>query len=211
MTQRDPKWRADKIGIISASRFADAMASPSSKRYQAYRDELIDERIGLINMEDFIEKPWFRHGIEMEPRGLAALSFFLGARHPSAELVIHPDFIRHPEGRFGCSPDTLILPPGDRFGAELKCRLGAEAQWKAISSGLDSVYRPQVQGSMWVTGARFWYYASYCEDERLAPRYRLHVEVIARDDDYIARISSACARLDADVEVEAQKILEALS
>ena len=64
---------------------------------------------------------------------------------------------------------------------------------------------------MWVTGARFWYYASYCEDARLAPKYRLHVEIIERDDAFIARLEAAVRRLDAEVEEEAQKILEALA
>lgn len=211
MAQRDFQWIADRLGMITASRFADAMAGPNTKRYQAYRDELIDERIGLINMQDFIEKPWFAHGIEMEPRGLAALSFYLGARHPAHDLVLQPEFIRHESGRFGCSPDVLLTQAAYRNGAELKCRASAEAQWKAISNGLDSVYRPQVQGSMWITGARYWYYASYCEDDRLAPQYRLHVELIERDEAYIGRIEAACRRLDAEVEEEAQKILEALA
>ena len=211
MAQRNAAWVADRLGRVTASRFGDAMARRESKRYRAYFEELVDERIGLVNLSNYVIKPWFEHGIEMEPRGLAALTFYLGALHGEAELTPHPDFVAAPKGLVGCSPDLLAREGSVVFGAELKCRISAAAQLAAISSGLTSNYRPQVQGCMWVTGAPFWYYASYTEDPQVPAPYRLHVERIERDEAYIARLSAAVLAMDREVEVAALDVRWAVS
>jgi hypothetical protein len=211
MTQRDPEWYATKIGKVSASMFKAAMASPSTKTYQSYKDDLVDARIGLINMQNYDEKPWFRHGLEMEPRALEAYAFYISGRYPDATVVSLPPFIPHPNLRAGCSPDALIVH-NDRVvgGAEVKCRKEAEQHWKIIQSGIESVYLPQVQGAMWVTGLPWWHYVSYCEDNRFAPEHRLHVITIARDERYIAKLEKAVRLLDEQVQSEAEAILSNL-
>lgn len=210
--QRTDQWIKDRLGRITASRFGDAMAGPETKRYQNYRDELIDQRIGLINFNDFVEKPWFRDGREMEPRAIAAYAFYAAGLYPDVEIVSLPEFIAHPTERAGCSPDVGLIS-GSSFvgGCELKCRGTATAQWKAINSPIESAYKPQVQGSMWVTGLDKWHYGNYCEDMRLAVEHRLHVVVIRRDDAFIARLETAVRRLDAEVEELSQEILAALA
>jgi len=211
-SQRTPEWIAARMGLITASRFADAMANPETKRYQNYRDELVDQRIGLINFSNYFEKPWFKHGKEMEPRAIAAYAFFAGGLYPDAEIVAMPEFIKHPKYRAGCSPDVALLKAAKvAGGCELKCRADATAYWKAINGPIESVYKPQVQGAMWVTGLDWWHYGNYCEDERLTIEKRFHVEPIKRDDAYIARIEEAVLRLDAEVETMSQEILEALA
>lgn len=213
MSQRDAEWILDRLGRVTASRFADAMAKPESRRYQDYKDELIDERIGLVNFEDWVEKPWFKHGKEMEARAIASYAFYIGGLWPHAELVTLPKFIKHPDPtiKAGCSPDLLIRMNGRIIGGtEIKCRSGAEQQWKAITNGIESVYRPQVQGGMWVVDTQWWHTVSYCEDERIEPEHRLHVEMIARDNAYIRRIEEAVRRLDAEVEREANLIIAEL-
>lgn len=211
MTQRDRKWIEDRFGLVTASRFADAMAGTEKKRYLEYLDQLIDERIGLINFEDWIEKPWFRPGKDMEPRAIAAYAFYIGGLWPNAELDALPDFIRHPTVRAGCSPDVTLKFTGVLGGgAEIKCRASAETQYKVVSNGIESGYKPQVQGAMWVTGAKWWHAVSYCEDGRLDPAHRLHVETIKRDDAYIARIEAAVLAIDAHAQREAEEILRNL-
>src|SRR5205814_2749066 len=119
--------------------------------------------------------------------------------YPNAEIVALPEFIPHPTIRAGGSPD-VILRVGDELvgGCELKCRGDATAQWKAITSPIESVYKPQVQGAMWITGLDWWHYGNYCEDSRLNVENRFHVVAIKRDDAYIARIEEAVLRLDAE-------------
>jgi hypothetical protein len=212
MSQRDEQWLLDRIGRITASRFGDAMAKPETKRYQRYKDDLIDERIGLINVQDWRHKVWFDHGIEMEPRAIAAYAFYIGGLYPEAEIMALPKFIKHKELRAGCSPDVILLHEGEHIlGAEAKCRSTAETFWDAIRKGLDTVYKPQVQGCMWVTGAKHWHFVNYTEDDRISADNRLNVQIIERDESYISRIEEAVRRLDAEVQAEVDRILEDLA
>lgn len=212
MNQRNREWIASRLGRVTASRFADAMAKPDSKRYQRYKDDLIDERIGLINVNDYIVKPWFRDGLEMEPRAIAAYAFYAGGMYPDAEIVALPSFIAHKEVMAGCSPDTLLmLDDVPLVGGEVKCRSTAETYYDAIRKGLDTVYKPQVQGGLWITGVKNWHYINYCEDDRISIENRLHVQIIERDESYIARIEEAVRRLDAEVQAEVERILEDLA
>lgn len=97
-------------------------------------------------------------------------------------------YIHHPtEPHIGCSPDGL---PGDDGLLELKCPYNGAKWIAARRSGLilPAEHKPQVQGSLWVTG-RSWY--AYCwYDQRvmasgLDPLLMIKVD---RDDDYIDNV-----------------------
>lgn len=209
MSQRDTAWIDARLGMITASKFACALAGDTTKTRQRYKDDLIDERIGLLSLDDRRVKPWFAHGLEQEPRAIAAFAFFIGGLFPDAEMTPTPDFIRHTDGhRAGCSPDAVLRMDGQWLaGVEIKCRATSESFYKAVNGPMELTYRAQIMGGLWVTGTPYWWYVNYTEDERVAPENRLHVQKIQRDEKYIARLADAVLRLDAEVQAEADAIL----
>lgn len=70
----------------------------------------------------------------------------------------------HDSGGFGCSPDGIIygLDPIESRGLEIKCPI-PETHMEYLDAGtLPDQYRPQVHGSMAVTGLRRWDFMSFC-------------------------------------------------
>ncbi len=68
-------------------------------------------------------------------------------------------FITSDDGRFGCSPDGLIL--NEECGLEIKCP-SAPVHVKYLVNGvLPKEYVTQVYGSMFVTGFKRWIFVSY--------------------------------------------------
>jgi hypothetical protein len=61
--------------------------------------------------------------------------------------------------KYLCSPDGLR---SDNIGLELKNVLPKTQVEYLLSKKLPSIYKPQVQGSMLVTGFKQWHFMSYC-------------------------------------------------
>jgi hypothetical protein len=97
-------------------------------------------------------------------------------------------YCEHPTERaIGCSPDGIIGADGL---LELKCpyQPGKHVQHiRYLHSGLPSEYKPQVQGSLWVTGRQWYLFASF--DGRFPEERQLVSISVQRDDVYIARLA----------------------
>ena len=77
-------------------------------------------------------------------------------------------FITTDDGRFGCSPDGLLVTDvhirsnPDECGIEIKCP-APHTHVKYLSEGvIPKEYRAQVYGSMFATGFKKWVFMSYC-------------------------------------------------
>jgi hypothetical protein len=81
--------------------------------------------------------------------------------------VTRVGFITTDDGRFGCSPDGIILDYNgdgltDQVGIEIKCP-APHTHVKYLSEGVvPKEYRAQVQGGMFATGFSKWVFLSYC-------------------------------------------------
>ncbi|MEM9236783.1 MAG: lambda exonuclease family protein [Verrucomicrobiota bacterium] len=88
------------------------------------------------------------------------------ARQRFAELegveVKECGFALHESKRFGCSPDGHLVGKFIRRGLEIKCPLPETHVRYLMAGTLPDEYRAQVHGSMAVTGAKAWYFFSYC-------------------------------------------------
>ncbi len=101
-------------------------------------------------------------------------------------------FIATDDGRFGCSPDGLIL--NDECGLEIKSP-AAHTHVKYLVSGvLPKEYATQVLGSMFVTGFKKWIFVSY---RRGFPALVLEIQ---RDEKAMSAIASAIDSFHADFE-----------
>lgn len=171
--QGSAEWHQARCGVVTASRFKDVLAEGDGKMRGKYLRELASETIrGWV--EDGYSNEHMARGQEQEDDARRAFAF---------EHAIEPirvGFIRR--GRVGCSPDSLI---GDDGGLEIKSALG-HIQIDRLQRGrLPPEHVAQVQGSLWVTGRKWWSFVSFSPDLPL-----MHVRV-ERDEEYIARLAKA--------------------
>lgn len=84
-------------------------------------------------------------------------------------------FITDDAGRYGCSPDAWIPSFDDNHaGAEVKCPMVHTHIKYLLGGGLPKEYAAQVQGSMFVTGAKQWMFLSY---RRRIPNLVLTIDI----------------------------------
>jgi len=171
--QGSDEWHQARCGVVTASRFKDVLAEGDGKMRGKYLRELASETIrGWV--EDGYSNAHMERGHEQEEEARRTFAF---------EHAIEPvrvGFIRN--GRVGCSPDSLI---GEDGGLEIKSALGHIQIERLQRNKLPSEHVAQVQGSLWVTGRKYWSFVSYAPDLPL-----MHVRV-ERDEEYIARLAKA--------------------
>jgi hypothetical protein len=189
MEQRSDEWFAERRCRLTASRFGDVLAKPTTKRYQNYMREIKD---GLLGVPEFREedKPWFRHGKKWEAEALGSYEWevCLQTGDWTFEPIV-PGLIVHPEYNFiAASPDFLVGVDG---GGEIKSHKVKGPHEATKKSGMPSQHKPQVQGGMWCTGREWWDFVSYYRNDKERDVYIVR---IYRDDKYIERLEDACLR-----------------
>ena len=113
--QRTQEWQLARVGNLTASRFADAVAETKSgwgASRERYKAELICERLTGMPYEHYRSAAMER-GSFMEERARAAYSLRMDVD------VVEVGFIAHPTiALSGCSPDGLV---GEHGLVEIKC------------------------------------------------------------------------------------------
>lgn len=188
-------WLSARLGVCTASRFDDALATlktgGSSARREAYKFELITERITREPTFKFVNADMM-HGIDNEP---AARVEYAWSRQIE---VVEVGFYRHETLLAGASPDGII--EGGRGNIEIKCPT-SRTHLETLAHGMDKGHLPQIYGQQWLTGAEFTDFISY--DPRLPAQYRLYVERVPRDDKEIQRIAEGVEKfLDETAKLE---------
>lgn len=175
--QRTEEWFANRRGRITASCFADCMGG--DKRMATYAAKVAAEILTGQTRSGY-DGPATRFGKKVEPQAIAEFEL----RH-DCDVVV-PEFIVHPLFEFvGCSPDGLIA---DLDGLEVKSRMTSKDQMRAVMGGMPKEHMAQVQGGLWVTGRRRWWFVSYCPT--LQPPQNYFEQVILPDAAYIARLET---------------------
>lgn len=191
--QGSPDWFRARMGIPTASEFKTIIGIKKDPREkvtrQTYMLKLAAEIIRNEPMEAGYNNEHMDRGKEQEDEARRQYAF---------QYTCDPQrvgFIRN--GNAGCSPDSLI---GNDGGLEIKCAL-SHIQLKRLQDDiLPPEFRHQIQGSMWVTGRKWWDFVSFC------PRMRLFRKRVERDETEIKIISAAVDQfvleLEAMVEIE---------
>jgi|GEM_PF-2398455 len=201
MIQNSPEWFEARKKRITASRFGDVLASPTTKRYQSYQRDIVNNILGV---PDFGEdsKPWFKHGAEMESEARARYEWHMLSTGRIVD-VKEVAMIVHPKYNFiSCSPDGVIYP--DK-GIEIKSRISHKSHLQSIKSGLPSNYKPQVLGSLWVSGFREWDFISFFRDPDGLIDDDLNVTTIYPNEKYFKRLEDACLRFWEEVQAIVKK------
>lgn len=194
--QRSLKWHAARLGIPTASRYADivTMDGKPSKSQDRYMTELLADWLAGKPVDRFEPTQWMERGTETEAEARTSYEIERGV------AVEQVGFILAPDGRTGGSPDGLVGTTGI---VEIKCPKAATmVKYYRRPEGLRADYFQQVQGYLWLTGRTY------------AALYAYHADLMSltvsvdRDDTFIERLVSElaafCDRLD-----EERKALEA--
>lgn len=180
--QGSPEWLHARCGVITASRFRDALAvkkdgTPDAKS-TAYAAQIAIERVsGLSTEENFVS--WqMRRGVELEP--VARLAF----ETRTGMLVLESGIALTDDRLFGYSADGFI----DNDGLiEIKCVVSAE---KVIALWRDrdlSEYEHQIQGGLWLTGRKWCKFVLYTPQLASVGK-ELMIKHVERDENFIEKM-----------------------
>lgn len=183
MIQGSQEWIDARLGVVTASRFADVMTkarsgSGLSKTAESYLIDLLGEHLTRQPASELktFAMEW---GQRWEPVARTAYE-----THADIE-VQEVGFVTHPTERLiGCSPDGLV---GDDGAIEIKCPLTAANHVRVLRDGVPDDHTEQIQGVLWVTGRQWLDFVSYhdCFPKEL----RLFVLRVERDEEFIAEMS----------------------
>lgn len=156
--QRSPEWYAARAGRLTASDCYDALTMGKSGNELAGRRDLrmrlVLERItGEPQTSDF-ENDDMRRGRELEDAARLAYAA------ESGELVEQSGFCSHDSLLIGCSLDGYI---NDFAGiVEIKAPRPANHFEVLKARSVPDRYLPQVTHALWITGAQWADYVSFC-------------------------------------------------
>lgn len=201
MPQGSDEWRTARVGIATASGFADILAKGRGSEKEAasrrnLRAKLVVERLTGIPVQSFTSAA-MQQGTEREPIARAAYESLTG------EFVDAVGFLRHDEIEAGASPDGLI---GEEGGIEIKCpELTAHLEYLRLPPNTcPAKYVAQVQGCIWISGRAWWKFASF--NPEFPDHLQLIVRRIERDETYIAGLQLAVALFMEEVRAEEAEV-----
>lgn len=154
MEQLKPEWFAARCGIPSASRFNEIVTSTGnpSKQAKNYMFTLAGERIIGMKSEGY-QSPAMKRGTELEPEARALYEFTQNVQVVQVGIVY-----KDGRKRYSCSPDGLV---GEDGGLEIKCpNLSTHVEY-LLDGKMPTTYICQVQGSLMITGRKWWDFLSY--------------------------------------------------
>lgn len=182
MIQGDAEWYAARLGQLSASRVADAVAKTKSGYGDSRANlmaKLICERLTGVPMETYTSQA-MQWGLDTEPQAKAAYEFQTDSTIESVGYIPHPH-IEHS----GASPDGLIGADGL---VEIKCPNTATHIETLLSKKVPDKYIIQMLWQMACTGRKWCDYVSF--DPRLPENLQLFIKRVPRDDSRIEELSN---------------------
>jgi exodeoxyribonuclease (lambda-induced) len=192
--QGSMEWVRARIGIPTSSRF-DNIVTPAklapSRSQETYLCELLAEWMMGETTDPFVGE-WMERGHELEPQ---AVDYYEMHRNIDTQKV---GFIYRDESRMtGCSPDRLV---GDDGGLEIKCPSPKVHVQYMLEPARK--YYCQVQGSLWITGRKWWDFLSFHPD--MPPVIRR----FERDEEAIKAISTHVGGFLTKLEAGRDRLVE---
>lgn len=222
--QGSDEWLDLRRSRITASRLADVMANPDTKRYKKYQREKVLELLGNTNVEESPE--WARHGRENEPKAIAGYEwrFEVDVEHNIFLISKEYDWL-------GGSPDMLHICEKEDMregesttefeerlaigedeydeGGEIKCRAmfknykaarDQAERYKGMKLSVPACDRHQLQGNMWLTGWSRWWYVNFYIGDNLegGMTQKVHRVAYARDQKLIDAMEIRCLKFMAE-------------
>lgn len=185
--QNSPEWLALRSGRPTSSCF-DMIITPKtgkpSAQSQKYLYTLAGERIAGVKAESF-QSDWMARGLQVQGEAIALFEMVRDVQVKEVGIV-------YPDERklYSCSPDGLM----ETEGLEVKCPAMHTHVDYLLNGSLPDEYKPQIQGSLLITGFQAWWFMSYYPG---LPPLIVRVE---RDEKFIATLKvlleDFCKELD---------------
>lgn len=195
-------WLNMRVGRLTASRMADAMAmrkdgKPSESRNKLLV-ELLAERLTGDATPRFVSAPML-WGIENEPHAKAAYEAASGNLLDKCGFTLHPE-IEH----FGASPDAHI---GDDAVFEAKCPNSTTHVSWLIERQMPVQHKPQVLAQLACTGRSVAVFVSF--DPRMPPNKQLMIVDWIPTREEIEHVEECARNFLADLDKMFRQLTEA--
>lgn len=192
--QGSMEWLHARLGIPTASRFADILTPKTlklSKQAGRYRNRLLAEWLLGYPLDDEVDGGWLERGRNQEEEARRWYEFDRGLVVETCGLVLRDDL------QVAGSPDGLV---GDDGILEIKCPALHTHVGYLLEGPPD--YRSQVQGYLYLTGRKWADVLSY------SPQLPSVVERVERDEAYIAALGEALDGFIADLQRCRERLAE---
>ncbi len=191
--QNSPEWLAARAGIPTASCF-DAIITPKGTRadgYEVYANTLIAEIMTGGSVEDWKGNRWTERGNEFEDEAVLFYEMQKGCSTDKVGFVTNYNV--------GCSPDRYVDDDGL---LEVKCPKASTQVKYLLSDKLPSIYIPQIQGQLYVTGRK------WCDWLAYSPEVPSIIIRVYRDESYITKLSGALQKFLEKIETKKTRLIE---
>lgn len=193
--QGSDEWRLMRLGVITASRAGDVIATGrggkgTGQARESYMLELIAEIATAQTPEQggFKQTEW---GHEYESKALGIYEFMTDTEMQTIPFIYGDDSMR-----YGCSPDAI--------GLEIKSPYTTSVYLDFLLNGkIKPEYVDQVQFCMFVTGLPSWDFANY--DPRMKAN-GFHFVTIERDEAKMKTFADALQQFIADMDAKLQRL-----
>ncbi len=178
------EWLQDRCGVITMSHANDLLTGGKGITRHKYLLSVAAERASGVPHASY--KSWdMVRGSELEDYAMAAYQSETRAEISNVGLA-YLDATK----RISASPDSLTGIVGEG-GIEIKCP-NPDAHMKCLEeAAAPKKHLPQMNGNMWVFGARWWDFVSFCPE--FIPRPLLIIRA-HRDEVMIAKIKDSAER-----------------
>lgn len=191
--QNSPEWLEARRGIPTASAFSQLLAKGEGKTRRSYMLKLAGEIITGKPDQSWTgnEHTERGHELESEVRDMYAFQ----ALPADVATMRRVGFIKN--GLAGCSPDSLI---GEDGGLEIKTKLPHLLIELILADKFPADHVAQVQGTLWVTGRKWWDIAVGW------PGMPLFKKRAFRDEAYIANLAQAVAAFTVELDATVKAV-----
>jgi len=196
--QGSDEWFAARCGKVTASRIADVVAKTKSgwgASRKNYAAQLLAERLTGSVAESYSNAA-MQWGNDQEPQARRAYEFWRNAQ------VVEVGFVDHPTiAKCGASPDGLV---GEDGLVEIKCPNTATHLDTLLGASIERKYLLQMQWQMECTGRRWCDFVSF--DPRLPENYRLHIERVEFDAEWVLEIKDMIQAFIAELDAKESEL-----
>jgi putative phage-type endonuclease len=181
--QGSEEWYKIRLGCVTATGFSQVLNKKTGRK--TYTMKLLAERMTGVWDEAYHNK-FMDDGIEREPFARQQYEITTG------DKVQQVGFVKSDE-ETGVSPDGFV---GDDGMIEIKCPLASTHCKYIIDNRLPAVYRPQVQGQLWICGRQWVDFVSYNPYMRAQKLWWVRV---GRDEEYIKELAKETKKFLAEL------------
>lgn len=191
--QGSDEWFQTRVGIPGGSSFEDIITTDGkpSKQRDALLFRLAGERV-IGKKEATYQNDAMRRGVELEPEARQVFEMIMQVEVKQCGFVYYDS-----RKDRGVSPDGLI---GDDAGIEIKCPMLSTHVAYILSGKLPTKYFQQVQGALYVTGRKYWFFMSYY------PELKPFILRVGRDESFIDKLHESLEKFCSDINDVVEKI-----